>query len=140
VSPPVMGTPTVRYGEAPDPSILEPASPERVIAGLIGGVGIAQLREMLGPEVTVVDFDLPHFHGPNECLHLMSLISPLDVDLAVAYLPMPILFNEDDIGFEVHHNLQQGVAMVSCMCGVFSANQDNIGCQAVLASCAEGSA
>lgn len=50
--------------------------------------GIARLREMLGPEVAVVDFDLPHFHGPKECLHLMSFISPLDVDLAVAFLPM----------------------------------------------------
>lgn len=50
--------------------------------------GITQLREMLGPQVAVVDFDLPHFHGPNECLHLMSFISPLDVDLAVAYPPM----------------------------------------------------
>ena len=50
--------------------------------------GIAQLREMLGPEVGIVEFDLPHFHGPSECLHLMSFISPLDVDLAVAYLPM----------------------------------------------------
>jgi dimethylargininase len=50
--------------------------------------GIARLREMLRPDVSVVDFDMPHFHGPNECLHLMSFISPLDVDLAVAYLPM----------------------------------------------------
>jgi N-dimethylarginine dimethylaminohydrolase len=50
--------------------------------------GIAQLREILCPSVTVVDFDLPHLHGPNECLHLMSLISPLDVDLAVVYMPM----------------------------------------------------
>ena len=51
------------------------------------GEGIAQLRTMLGASVDVVDFDLPHFHGPDECLHLMSFISPLDVDLAVAYLP-----------------------------------------------------
>jgi N-dimethylarginine dimethylaminohydrolase len=50
--------------------------------------GIAQLREILGPSVTVLDFDLPHLHGPNECLHLMSLISPLDLDLAVVYMPM----------------------------------------------------
>ena len=52
------------------------------------GEGIAQLGEMLGPSVDVVAFDLPHFHGPGECLHLMSFISPLDTDLAVAYLPM----------------------------------------------------
>jgi N-dimethylarginine dimethylaminohydrolase len=50
--------------------------------------GIDQLREILGPSVVVVGVDLPHFRGPNECLHLMSFVSPLDVDLAVAYLPM----------------------------------------------------
>lgn len=50
--------------------------------------GITQLRELLGGSVDVIEFDLPHFRGPNECLHLMSFVSPLDVDLAVAYLPM----------------------------------------------------
>lgn len=43
VTPPVMGTPAVRYGEAPDPSILEPASPQRIFAGLIGGVAIVMM-------------------------------------------------------------------------------------------------
>jgi uncharacterized membrane protein len=43
VTPPVMGTPSVRYGEAPDPSILEPASPQRVFAGLIGGAIIVMM-------------------------------------------------------------------------------------------------
>jgi N-dimethylarginine dimethylaminohydrolase len=52
------------------------------------GEGVAQLRALLGPSVDVVEFDLPHFRGPNECLHLMSCVSPLDVDLAVVYLPM----------------------------------------------------
>ena len=50
--------------------------------------GIMQLRALLGGSVDVVDFDLPHFRGPGECLHLMSFVSPLDVDLALAYLPM----------------------------------------------------
>jgi len=50
--------------------------------------GIAQLRALLGGAVDVVAFDLPHFRGPDECLHLMSFISPLDVDLVVAFLPM----------------------------------------------------
>src|SRR6185295_3260441 len=43
--------------------------------------GIARLRSLLGPTVDVVAFDLPHLHGPDECLHLMSFISPLDEDL-----------------------------------------------------------
>ncbi len=50
--------------------------------------GVEQLRAILGPEVEVVAFDLPHFHGPGECLHLMSFVSPLAPDLAVAYPPM----------------------------------------------------
>ncbi len=52
--------------------------------------GIAALRELL-PDVEVVAFDLPHYHGPAEVMHLMSFLSPLDVDLAVVYLPlMPV--------------------------------------------------
>jgi dimethylargininase len=52
--------------------------------------GIAQLAGAL-PRVDVVPFDLPHLHGAGEVLHLMSLLSPLDTDLAVAYPPlMPV--------------------------------------------------
>ncbi len=46
--------------------------------------GVAALGELL-PGADVMAFDLPHLQGPGECLHLMSLISPLDRDLAVAY-------------------------------------------------------
>jgi dimethylargininase len=49
--------------------------------------GAQQLR------VTVLDYDLPCFTGPEACLHLLSLISPVDEDLAVAYPPlMPTAF------------------------------------------------
>ena len=52
--------------------------------------GITALRELL-PGVEVIAFDLPHYHGAGEVMHLMSFLSPLDVDLAVAYLPlMPV--------------------------------------------------
>jgi len=52
--------------------------------------GIAGLQDLL-PGVDVVAFDLPHYHGAGEVLHLMSFISPLDADLAVVYLPlMPV--------------------------------------------------
>jgi dimethylargininase len=52
--------------------------------------GIAALRAAL-PTVDVVWFDLPYLHGAGEVLHLMSLLSPLDRDLAVVYLPlMPV--------------------------------------------------
>jgi N-dimethylarginine dimethylaminohydrolase len=49
--------------------------------------GVGALADAL-PGIEVVSFDLPHFRGPGEVLHLMSLISPLDVDLAVVYPPL----------------------------------------------------
>jgi dimethylargininase len=49
--------------------------------------GVEALRVAL-PNVEVLAFDLPHLHGPGEVLHLMSLVSPLDADLAVAYPPL----------------------------------------------------
>jgi dimethylargininase len=56
--------------------------------------GVRQLRGLLAPlGVGVLDYDLPYFTGPDACLHLLSLISPVDVDLAVAYPPlMPTAF------------------------------------------------
>jgi len=55
--------------------------------------GIRQLREILGPGVEVQAVPLPHDQGPTACLHLMSFISPLDADLALAYSPlMPVPF------------------------------------------------
>jgi dimethylargininase len=52
--------------------------------------GIRQLREAL-PGIEVIPFDLPHLRGAGEVLHLLSLVSPLDIDLAVAYPPlMPV--------------------------------------------------
>jgi dimethylargininase len=49
--------------------------------------GIAALRAAL-PAVEVIAVDLPHLQGRDEVLHLLSLISPLDDDLAVAYMPL----------------------------------------------------
>jgi N-dimethylarginine dimethylaminohydrolase len=50
---------------------------------------VEQLRAILAPiGVRVLSFELPYFTGPEACLHLLSLISPVDVDLAVAYPPL----------------------------------------------------
>ena len=50
---------------------------------------VDQLRPRLAEQgVEIRTFDLPHFHGADECLHLMSFISMLDADLAVGYPPM----------------------------------------------------
>jgi dimethylargininase len=52
--------------------------------------GIQALRDLL-PGVDVIPFDLPHYRGAGEVMHLMSFLSPLDVDLAAVYLPlMPV--------------------------------------------------
>jgi N-dimethylarginine dimethylaminohydrolase len=48
--------------------------------------GIRSLERILGFEA--LEFDLPHWHGPGEVMHLLSLLSPLDEDLVVAYLPL----------------------------------------------------
>ena len=37
------------------------------------------------PGVEVLAFDLPHWNGAGEVMHLMSFISPLDHDLALVY-------------------------------------------------------
>jgi dimethylargininase len=49
--------------------------------------GIAAIRSFL-PDAGVVAFDLPHLRGRAEVLHLMSLLSPLEENLAVAYTPL----------------------------------------------------
>jgi dimethylargininase len=51
--------------------------------------GLRQLREILGAlDVEVVPVELPYFGGPEACLHLLSLISLVDDDLAVVYPPL----------------------------------------------------
>jgi N-dimethylarginine dimethylaminohydrolase len=65
--------------------------------------GVEALRGLL-PDVEVLAFDLPHLNGAGEVLHLMSMLSPLDRDLALVYLPlMPVrlvqLLEERGIAF-----------------------------------------
>ncbi|HLV99082.1 MAG TPA: arginine deiminase family protein [Ktedonobacterales bacterium] len=51
--------------------------------------GLRQLQEALTPlEVTVIPVELPYFTGPEACLHLLSLISLVDEQLAVVYPPL----------------------------------------------------
>lgn len=51
--------------------------------------GIAQLATLLaGLGVEVIAVDLPHWRGPGECLHLLSLVSPVAPNLAVVHLPL----------------------------------------------------
>jgi len=56
--------------------------------------GIAQLKSFLGDSVDdLIKVPLPHWDGPSDVFHLMSMISPLDKDLAVVYSkPMASVF------------------------------------------------
>lgn len=59
--------------------------------------GIEQLRALLKPAgVTVLSVPLPHYKGPSDVFHLMSILSPVDKNLAVVYSPlMPIVFRQE---------------------------------------------
>ena len=58
------------------------------------GDGIHQLRELVAGTVDeVIVVPLPHWKGPGGVFHLMSILSPLDSDLALVYSPlMPVPF------------------------------------------------
>lgn len=60
------------------------------------GEGIRQLRNILGDHVSeILEVPLPHWKGPGDVLHLMSLVSPLDFDLCLVYSPLlPVSFRE----------------------------------------------
>jgi N-dimethylarginine dimethylaminohydrolase len=65
--------------------------------------GIRQLRALLDNSVDeVITVPLPHYRGPGDVFHLMSIISPVDTSLAVVYSPlMPVPFRERllDLGY-----------------------------------------
>lgn len=67
--------------------------------------GISQLKSMLEPKgISIITVDLPHYKGPSDVFHLMSILSPVDKDLAVVYSPlMPIRFRNSLVqrGFEL---------------------------------------
>jgi N-dimethylarginine dimethylaminohydrolase len=67
--------------------------------------GIRQLRAFLPDGVEIVVVALPHWRGPADVMHLMSLISTVDRDLAVVYSRLlPVPFRE--------FLLQRGVELV----------------------------
>jgi N-dimethylarginine dimethylaminohydrolase len=67
--------------------------------------GILQLRTILGDLIDeLIVVPLPHWRGPGDVLHLMSLVSPVDRDLAVVYSPLlPVAFRQRLVsrGFEL---------------------------------------
>ncbi len=67
--------------------------------------GIRQLKNLLTPKgIEVLVVELPHYKGKEDVFHLMSILSPVDFNLAVVYSPlMPISFRNQllDRGFEL---------------------------------------
>ena len=59
--------------------------------------GIRQLAALLAPlGVTVLPVPMPHYKGPSDVFHLMSVLSPVDSNLAVVYSPLiPIVFRNE---------------------------------------------
>jgi N-dimethylarginine dimethylaminohydrolase len=68
--------------------------------------GIEQLRTLLDDSIDeLIVVPLPHWRGPGDVLHLMSLLSPVDANLAVVYSPLlPVPFREQ--------LLQRGIELV----------------------------
>jgi N-dimethylarginine dimethylaminohydrolase len=67
--------------------------------------GIRQLSALLAPlGVSVMSVPMPHYKGPSDVFHLMSVLSPVDNNLAVVYSPLiPIVFRNELIarGYEL---------------------------------------
>jgi dimethylargininase len=78
--------------ELEPPAVAEGGDTLWLDAGtLLVGVGYRTNEESLAafegafPGIDVVAFDLPHWNGAGEVMHLLSFISPLDSDLALVY-------------------------------------------------------
>jgi len=57
--------------------------------------GIRQLRALLPEDVEVIEVPLPHWRGPQDVFHLMSILSPIDQNLMLIYSPLlPVPFRE----------------------------------------------
>ncbi len=48
--------------------------------------GIRQLQELIAVQLdTIIPVPLPYWNGPTDCLHLMSILSPVDHDVSLVY-------------------------------------------------------
>jgi dimethylargininase len=69
--------------------------------------GIEQLAAIVAPfGISVEAYDMPYFHGPEACLHLLSVVNPLDVDLSLVYAPLvPVALYQrlQAMGYELLH-------------------------------------
>ena len=80
--------------------------------------GISQLKGLLQPKgVEIIVVELPHYKGESDVFHLMSLLSPVDKNLAVVYSPlMPIKFRNEllERGFQLVEVPEQEFDSMGC--------------------------
>ncbi|MEM1121970.1 MAG: arginine deiminase family protein [Bacteroidota bacterium] len=80
--------------------------------------GFVQLKTILEPMgIEVIQVDLPHYKGPSDVFHLMSIFSPVDKDLAVVYSPlMPVRFRKTliDRGYQLVEVPDEEFASMGC--------------------------
>ena len=77
--------------------------------------GARQLTAIAGVDVRV--FDVPYWRGPAELVHLLSVVSPVADDLAVAYLPLlPAGLHEllGDLGYRLVEVPDDEYATLGC--------------------------
>ena len=80
--------------------------------------GISQLEGLLQPKgIEIIVVDLPHYKGESDVFHLMSILSPVDKNLAVVYSPlMPIKFRNQllERGFQLIEVPEQEFDSMGC--------------------------
>lgn len=80
--------------------------------------GIRQLKALLDPKgIEVIVVELPHYKGKEDVFHLMSILSPVDKNLAVVYSPlMPIKFRNQLLrrGFQLIEVPDQEFESMGC--------------------------
>ena len=80
--------------------------------------GISQLEGLLQPKgIEIIVVELPHYKGKSDVFHLMSILSPVDKNLAVVYSPlMPIKFRNQllERGFQLIEVPEQEFDSMGC--------------------------
>jgi len=80
--------------------------------------GIRQLGRLLGETIDdLIVVPLPHWNGPADVLHLMSMLSPIDSDLLLVYSPLlPVPFRQWLVaqGFELVEVPEEEFSTMGC--------------------------
>ena len=81
--------------------------------------GIRQLATLLGDRVEILRMEAPHWKGPSDVFHLMSVLSPVAPRRLLVFSPLlPIAFREALLkrGFELLEVPDQELESLGCNC------------------------